>query len=599
MFYYQDRQRADAALHEPILASGNHAKAQAISRAVAKRLGLSDADIDALNGKLDAKRRVDWAVIKARSAVTLDRLREKFDPDEPRDDSGKWTDGGGGDSGGGSGPAATSPTLISPSPEAFIAARNQSTRQHYLSPLKPDDLSDHTLLTTENKKAGVAIDPKGDLQNLYNNGGPKGIAADLVTTAISKGALTLDCYDGYLNNYYHQFGFEETGRMKFDPAFAHGWDTAKDDAPDVVFMHWNGYLNGGEKGALDRAKGDKKDWVKHERSAQYFDDYDKAKEQSRIAAGGKGDRHHAGAAERPPAHRPGNPSLARTGPRDRRPRVARRAAWALAFAQAVSNIRRVRGFDPDEPRDDSGKWTDGGGGGDGAAAKPVPGYSPGIKTPANGQFHHAADIRRQWVDASPIKTIDDLKRVAPESQKQLGDVGRAIAKDLGIQIKDPGTKIKSEKGVARVQAKAAEKYNGSLAAVPDIARIAFLINHPAESDKILAELAKHFEVAAEPWRLTDVNYADRAANVRMPSGLMGEVQIMEPSMAKAKSPDGGGGHTYYVIAREAQPNGIKPDAEKLAMANAKMREIYGKVLDQLPPDWKALFGKAGTAPKSF
>lgn len=44
--------------------------------------------------------RVHWAVTRAQSAVVLARLRRRlardFDPDQPRDDDGKWTSGGGG-----------------------------------------------------------------------------------------------------------------------------------------------------------------------------------------------------------------------------------------------------------------------------------------------------------------------------------------------------------------------------------------------------------------------------------------------------------------------------------------------------------------------
>jgi hypothetical protein len=61
----------------------------------------------------------------------------------------------------------------------------------------------------KDKTVGVAIDKHGDLQNLFNNGGPKGAAANIVATAIAHGARTLDCYDGYLPDYYRNFGFRE------------------------------------------------------------------------------------------------------------------------------------------------------------------------------------------------------------------------------------------------------------------------------------------------------------------------------------------------------------------------------------------------------
>jgi hypothetical protein len=287
--------------------------------------------------------------------------------------------------------------------------------------------------------------------------------------------------------------------------------------------------------------------------------------------------------------------------------VKRRVDWAVTRARSAVLLQK---YSDDEPRDDSGKWTDGGGGGngdgggskpsgDGGGSKPVAGYSPGIKTPKNGTSEHADKVKQTWVAKSPVKTIDDVKRMAGDAQSSLGNVGRSIAGKLGIELKDPGSKVKNEKGVQRVLAKAALPRYGSLAAVPDVARITFLINHPEESDKILDELGQHFEVAGEPWKLTDVGYGDRAANVRLPNGLMGEIQIMEPTMAQAKSPDGGGGHDQYVIAREAAPDGVKPDAAKYAAANAKMRDIYGKALAQLGPDWKALFGNGGKSPKSL
>ena len=557
-------------------------------------------------GKKQAgRRRIAWASAVAQSAVLLD----KYSDDEPRDESGKWTDGGGdggadSSSGGGSAPSGA---YISPSPSEFIMARDKSTRQQYLSPIKPNDLTDHTLLTTQDKKVGAAIDPKGDLQNVFNNGGPKGAAADVVVAAIGDGARTLDCYDGRLPVYYHQFGFVETGRMKFDPAQAHGWDVKQHGQPDVVFMAWKGYINGGAEAAINRAKGPEKDWITNVESSHYVTDYDAAKAESRTLA--KGTRNHRrdlakqGSASDPTRDQP----LAPAGGSARRPlNPKRRVDWAIARAQSEVLLNRTQKYSDDEPRDEGGRWTDGGGSdsggsGGGSGGKPVAGFSPGFKTPATGlEFHHSDDVKKDWVAKSPVKTIDDVKRLAGDAQKSLTDVGRSIATKLGIELKDPGSKVKTDKGVQRVLDKAALPRYGSLAAVPDVARMTLMINHPGQSDTILAELAKHFEVAAEPWKLTHVGYADRAANVRLPNGMMGEIQMMEPTMAHAKSPDGGGGHDQYVISRETDPKiGTKPDAAKHEAANAKMREIYGKALDQLGPDWKALFGKGGNSPKSL
>lgn len=108
----------------------------------------------------------------------------------------------------------------------------------------------------------------GDVQNVFNNGGPKGAAAGAIVAAIANEGRTLDCYDGFLPSYYRQFGFEETGRMKFNPEFAPAnWDP-KLGAPDIVFMAWKGYPEGGAKGAIERA-GSRKDWIKNVQSTNY------------------------------------------------------------------------------------------------------------------------------------------------------------------------------------------------------------------------------------------------------------------------------------------------------------------------------------------
>jgi GNAT superfamily N-acetyltransferase len=204
--------------------------------------------------------------------------RLDFDPSEPRDESGKWTDGGGG--------AAALKTGMKPAePEAFVKARDRSTRQQFLSAHPASELADHTLFTNEEGTVGISVDPKGDIQNVFNNGGPKGGASKAMVAAIAAGGRTLDCYDGFLPAYYSQFGFAEDQRMKFNRDFAPpGWDFAKAGTPDIVFMSWRGYMgDGGAQGALNSAASHRKP-PPPERSEVYGDDWDAAKERSRTAA---------------------------------------------------------------------------------------------------------------------------------------------------------------------------------------------------------------------------------------------------------------------------------------------------------------------------
>jgi hypothetical protein len=53
-FYWEKGRRQDAKIHEPMLA-GDHAKAKAIGRKVAKQLGLTDAELKSLYDEPDVE----------------------------------------------------------------------------------------------------------------------------------------------------------------------------------------------------------------------------------------------------------------------------------------------------------------------------------------------------------------------------------------------------------------------------------------------------------------------------------------------------------------------------------------------------------------
>ena len=71
-FFYveQGKPRQDADLHEPILAGGDEAKARKVSAAVARRIGLSDAQIASLTRKSD--RRKQMQIERAKAQRLLD-----------------------------------------------------------------------------------------------------------------------------------------------------------------------------------------------------------------------------------------------------------------------------------------------------------------------------------------------------------------------------------------------------------------------------------------------------------------------------------------------------------------------------------------------
>lgn len=276
-----------------------------------------------------------------RRVSRLLELDKGFDPEKhPRHPAGTEDVVGGPDRDGGKfSPGDSTGAGFTPaeSAETFIAARNESKRQSFLSPLEPGDLAEHELYVGFDGHVGFALSPDGDVQNVFNNGGPKGAGAEAIFAAIDRGGRTLDAYAGFLPAYYGQFGFVETGRMKFDKQYAPpGWDESLGE-PDVVFMAWQGY-NGESKDEIRRriaGPGDK--WRAVERSGLYYsgDAFDQAKLDARGRAH-LGDRGKAGGPRVRGAKREAD---TRTGAPDRR---------AVVLSRALTRVRRLLedgGFD--------------------------------------------------------------------------------------------------------------------------------------------------------------------------------------------------------------------------------------------------------------
>ena len=123
---------------------------------------------------------------------------------------------------------------------AFVEAAARNPRKEFLTPYTPEELtsSGARVFLSHDGHAGYAITRGGDLINVFRNPeGVKGAGAVAVEQAIANGARTLDNFDGALSGIYHNAGFREVARMRFNPEFApEGWDYAAHDNPDIVFM---------------------------------------------------------------------------------------------------------------------------------------------------------------------------------------------------------------------------------------------------------------------------------------------------------------------------------------------------------------------------
>lgn len=175
-----------------------------------------------------------------------------------------------------------------PDPAVFIAARDKILERDpslkpFLSPVKPEDLANHKIFLSADGKVGAAVSPEGDIQNVFNAGGPRGAGTEAMIAAVKAGGKTLDCYDDTLPTLYGNFGFEETNRMKFNREYApEGWDYDKYKEPDVVFMARTKGLS--EEEMRESASRKRSEQEKPTKSEQYTDDWDGAKSESGRAA---------------------------------------------------------------------------------------------------------------------------------------------------------------------------------------------------------------------------------------------------------------------------------------------------------------------------
>lgn len=207
-----------------------------------------------------------WAAIKARAEASLSRghrvarlrrrFAERFDPDEPRDEHGRWTDGGGDDDDSADVAAVHEPsgaqvhTFHELNPAAAEKFRDAIKAAKEASPygaaVELHDAADYARMrtfVTPDRKAGFALD--GDnIVSLFKHPGAtqKGVARSALELATKEGGKRLDAFDTALPHLYADAGFRAVARLPFDDKYAPaGWNAEtykkfNGGKPDVVFM---------------------------------------------------------------------------------------------------------------------------------------------------------------------------------------------------------------------------------------------------------------------------------------------------------------------------------------------------------------------------
>ena len=103
----------------------------------------------------------------------------------------------------------------------------------------PEEYQGSTMLLANNGKSGAVVTSDGDIVSVFSTDGS---GRAMLDAAIAAGGRKLDAVDTILPDFYHDFGFVETGRLKWDDAQAPvGWDKKlfakyNNGEPDIVLM---------------------------------------------------------------------------------------------------------------------------------------------------------------------------------------------------------------------------------------------------------------------------------------------------------------------------------------------------------------------------
>jgi len=118
--------------------------------------------------------------------------------------------------------------------EKFIE-ENPKKEPFLTTEINPDNVKEFIVVYGLN--AGLYIKNDGELAGLFNGSDVSGIGKELVKKAVKRGADHLNCFDGFLVDYYSDLGFSEINRIEWDEDYApDNWDYGKFGKPDVVMM---------------------------------------------------------------------------------------------------------------------------------------------------------------------------------------------------------------------------------------------------------------------------------------------------------------------------------------------------------------------------
>lgn len=182
------------------------------------------------------------------------------------------------------------------------------------------------------------------------------------------------------------------------------------------------------------------------------------------------------------------------------------------------------------------------------------------------------------LDGEGPATIAAIYKNAKQWQAQLAEAGEALAEETGAEFKNPGIKKRatSEEKLQR------KSYPNGARELTDVVRGGFIVDNPAQADRIFEELATRFNAFDEGWSMqAESGYFDRKVLVKFEDGTVGEVQIWPRELLKAKSESG---HKLYVESRSPST-----DDKRRAQLLKEQKKVYADAL-AVSPDFASIVG---------
>lgn len=169
-------------------------------------------------------------------------------------------------------------------------------------------------------------------------------------------------------------------------------------------------------------------------------------------------------------------------------------------------------FDPDQPRDEQGRWTE-----TGAETTTIKDAGEALKI-------SASDIGRD---------ADELMIQAEQAMPEIQQVAEMVAEKYGATVTPPNLKSKD-----RIIQKANDDYGGDVSLVKDAARNTIVVSKD-KVESVVSELSKlpgAVKVKRQTPETDPLGYSGTIINYRAKNGLVGEIQVNTPEMIYAKEP---------------------------------------------------------------